>query len=47
MKISKKKLGVWMDHTTAHIIEIKNNVNHIKYNRIPLLTRRKTKLWQG
>ena len=25
MKISKKKLGVWMDHTIAHIIEIKNN----------------------
>lgn len=25
MKKSKKKLGVWMDHTIAHIIEIKNN----------------------
>nr|NQU90122.1 hypothetical protein [Bacteroidota bacterium] len=25
MKISKKKLGIWMDHTIAHIIEIKNN----------------------
>ncbi|MDM8161156.1 hypothetical protein QUH73_15125 [Labilibaculum sp. K2S] len=25
MKISKKKLGVWMDHTIAHIIEIKEN----------------------
>jgi len=25
MKISKKKLGVWMDHTTAHIMEIENN----------------------
>ncbi|MFH1321545.1 MAG: hypothetical protein ABII90_12955 [Bacteroidota bacterium] len=25
MKISNKKLGVWMDHSIAHIIEIKNN----------------------
>ncbi|BAX80041.1 hypothetical protein [Labilibaculum antarcticum] len=25
MKISKKKLGVWMDHTIAHIIEINKN----------------------
>ena len=25
MKSSKIKLGVWMDHTTAHIIEIENN----------------------
>ncbi|MDA3952953.1 MAG: hypothetical protein PF485_04860 [Bacteroidales bacterium] len=25
MKNAKKKLGVWMDHTIAHIIELNNN----------------------
>ena len=25
MKKSKKKLGVWMDHTEAHIIKLENN----------------------
>jgi len=25
MKISKKKLGVWMDHTVAHMIVLNNN----------------------
>jgi len=35
MKMTKKKLGVWMDHTIAHTIEIKDNT--IKSNSIESL----------
>ena len=38
MKYSNKKLGVWMDHSIAHIIEIENNT--ITSNKIESLAER-------